>query len=72
MFTKGSFSSGYFERYVNSKSDCLEFLLFFIFLGTNFRGLNKNDTFVGFKIHSKSIFLYNSYRKLPVRGYWNS
>ena len=41
-------------------------------MGTNFRGLNKNDTFVGFKIRGHSIFFRNSYRKLPFRGYWNS
>ena len=29
----------------------------FIFVGNNFRGLNKNDTFVGFKIRGYSIFL---------------
>ena len=44
----------------------------FIFVGTNFRGLNKNDTFVGFKIRGHSIFFRNSYGKLPFRGYWNS
>ena len=44
----------------------------FIFVGTNFRGLNKNDTFVGFKIRGHSIFVHNSYRKVPFRGYWNS
>ena len=38
----------------------------FILVGTNFRGLNKNGTFVGFEIcgHSitdiHSIFFYNS------------
>ena len=31
----------------------------FIFVGTNFRGLNKIDTFVGFKIGGHSIFLHN-------------
>ena len=44
----------------------------FIFVGTNFRGLNKNDIFVGFKFRGHSIFFHNSYRKLPFRGYWNS
>ena len=44
----------------------------FIFVGTNFRGWNKNDIFVGFKIHSHSIFLHNSYRKSLIRGYCNS
>ena len=44
----------------------------FIFVGTNFRGLNKNDTFVGFRIRGHSIFSHNSYRKLPFRGYFNS
>ena len=43
----------------------------FIFVGTKFRGLNKNDTFMGFKIRGHYIFFYNSYRKLPFRGYWN-
>ena len=41
----------------------------FIFLGTNFRGLSKNYTFVGFKIHGNSIFLYNSYRKSLFHGH---
>ena len=44
----------------------------FIFVGNNFCGLNKNDTFVGLKIRGHSIFFHNSYRKLPFRGYWNS
>ena len=44
----------------------------FIFVGTNFRGLNKNDTFVGFKIRGHSVFFHNSYKKLPFRGFWNS
>ena len=44
----------------------------FIFMGTNFLGLNKNDTFAGFKIGGYSIFFHNSYRKLPFCGYWNS
>ena len=44
----------------------------FIFVGTNFRGLNKNDTFVGFKIRGHSVFFHNSYRNLPFRGYLNS
>ena len=30
-----------------------------IFVGTNFRGLKKNDTFVGFKISGHSIFFNN-------------
>ena len=33
-------------------------------MGTNFHGLNENDTFLGFKIGGQSIFLHNSYRKL--------
>ena len=41
----------------------------FIFVGTNFHGLNKNHTFVGFKICGHSIFLQNSYRKFLFRGY---
>ena len=44
----------------------------FIFVGTNFRGWNENDTFVVFKVRGRSIFLHNSYRKLLIRGYWNS
>ena len=43
----------------------------FIFVGTNFRGLNENDTFVGFRIRGHSIFLHNSYRKSLICGYWN-
>ena len=35
----------------------------FIFVGTNFRGLNENDTLAGFKIRGHSIFLHNSYTK---------
>ena len=31
----------------------------FIFMGTNFRGLYKNDTFVGFKIRGHSTFFNN-------------
>ena len=41
----------------------------FIFVGTNFRGLSKNYTFVGFKILGHSIFSQNSYRKSLFRGY---
>ena len=44
----------------------------FIFVGTNFCGYNKIDTFVGFKILGHSICLHNSYRKSLIRGYWNS
>ena len=44
----------------------------FIFMGTNFRGLYENDTFVGFRIRGYSIFLHNSFRKSLIRGYWNS
>ena len=44
----------------------------FIFVDTNFHGLNENDQFVGFKILGHSIFLHNSYRKLLIHGYWNS
>ena len=43
----------------------------FIFVGTNFRGLNKNHTFQGLKICVHSIFLYNSYRKSLFHGYKN-
>ena len=39
----------------------------FIFVVTNFHGLNENDTFVRFKIRGHSIFLHNSYRKLLIR-----
>ena len=38
----------------------------FIFVGTNFRGLNKTYTFVGFKIRGHSIFFYNSYKKVKM------
>ena len=41
----------------------------FIFVGTNFRGLNKNDTFVGFRIRGNSIFFHKLYRKSHFRGY---
>ena len=44
----------------------------FIVVGTNFRGLNKNDTFEGFKIRGHSVFFHNSYKKLPFRGFLNS
>ena len=52
--------------------DCLYCGWLYFFKGTNFRGLNKYDTFVGFKIRGRSIFFHNSYRKLPFRWYWNS
>ena len=32
----------------------------FIFVGTNFRGLNKNDTFFGFKIRGNSTLYFIS------------
>ena len=37
----------------------------FVLVGTctNFRGLSKNYTFMGFKIHGYSIFLHHLYRK---------
>ena len=38
---------------------------------TNFRGLKKNQTFLGFKICGNSIFLNNSYRKSLFRLHWN-
>ena len=40
----------------------------FIFVGTNFRGLYKNHTSVGFQIygHTCSIFLYNPYPKIAI------
>ena len=41
----------------------------FIFVGTNFRGLNKYHTFEGFKIRGHGVLLYNSYRKLLFRWY---
>ena len=44
----------------------------FISVGTNFCGLNKIDTFVGFKIRGHSDFLHNSNRKSLICGYWNS
>ena len=44
----------------------------FIFVGTDFCGLSKYDTFIGFKIRGHSIFLHNSYRKLLFRGYYIS
>ena len=44
----------------------------FNFLGTNFRVVNKNDQFVGFRIPGYSIFLHNLYRKSQIHGYWNS
>ena len=44
----------------------------FIFVGSNFHGLNKYETFVGFKICDYSVFFHNSYRKLPFRRFWNS
>ena len=40
----------------------------FIFVGTNCRGLNENDTFLGFKICGHSIFLHISYRKCEFMG----
>ena len=36
----------------------------FIFVGINFRGWNRNHTFVGVKIRGHSTFLHNSYRKI--------
>ena len=42
------------------------------FWDINFRGLNKNNTFAGFKICGHSISFNNLYRKLKFRGYWNS
>ena len=44
----------------------------FIFVGIYFRGLDKNHTFVGFKIRGHSIFLHNSYKIALFCGYWNS
>ena len=43
----------------------------FIFVGTNFHGLNKNDIFVGFKIRGHRAFFHNSNRKLQFRRFWN-
>ena len=43
----------------------------FIFVGTNFHELKKNNTFVWFKIRGHSIFFHNSYRKIPFCGYKN-
>ena len=44
----------------------------FIFVDTNFRGLNKYNAFVGLKIRGHIILFDNSYRKLKFRRYWNS
>ena len=44
----------------------------FIFVGTNFCRLNKNVTFIGFKIRGHDVFFHNSYGILLFRGYWNS
>ena len=41
----------------------------FIFVGTNFRGLNRNDIFVRIKIRGYYIFLHKSYRKSLFRWY---
>ena len=43
----------------------------FILVGINFRGLNKNYPFMGFRIRGHSIFFNYLYRKFPFRGYWN-
>ena len=43
-----------------------------IFMGTNFCGLIKNHTFMGFKVRGHSIFLHNSYWKSLFSGYLNS
>ena len=43
-----------------------------LFSCINFRGLNENDTFVGFKIRGHTFFFHTSYRKSLIRGYWNS
>ena len=40
----------------------------FILVGTDFRGLNKNNTFVGFKIRCQSILFNNSYRNFVGTG----
>ena len=40
-----------FKKYTKRNSD-FNTVDGFIFVGTNFRGLNKNDTFVGFKIRA--------------------
>ena len=41
----------------------------FIFVGTNFRGFNENDTFVRFRIRDHSIVLSVF---IKIIGYWNS
>ena len=43
-----------------------------IFMGTNFRRLNKHDTFEGFIIRGQYIVLHNPYGKSPNRVFWNS
>ena len=40
----------------------------FIFHGTNFRGVKKNNTFVGFKIRGHSILFHNANTKLKFCG----
>ena len=44
----------------------------FIFMGTNFHGLKKIQTFKGFKTCGHSIFFHNSYKKLLFHWHWNS
>ena len=43
----------------------------FIFVGTNFLGLKKYQTFVQFKIRGHCIFLHKSYRKSLFHWHWN-
>ena len=38
----------------------------FIFVGTNFRGMNKTDTFLGIKIRGHSIFFHNMIQKITI------
>ena len=33
------------------------------FVGSNFRGMNEKETFVGFEIRGNSSFLHTSYKK---------
>ena len=42
----------------------------FIFVGINFHGLNKSDTFVWFKIRGLQVFFLNTYQKVLFRWYW--
>ena len=43
----------------------------FIFMGTNFSGLNYNDKLMGTRFRCHNIFLHNLYQKSLFCGYWN-